>query len=216
MPDADGVCKTLERLLEPGKSFFDVGANIGQTAIVGSRRVGRRGRVAAFEPSAPNIQMLSYHVRWNRLRNVRVESTCVGASDGEAEFSLLNNGFDTSNSLTFFRRSNLVELQQRSHKTTVRVTTIDKYCQRTNLVPDLIKIDVEGAEFDVLVGMREVLTTKRPVLVMGLHPFWWPDGQAQFAIRDILTQCDYQVKSLQGEEATPDVYADFVCSPRRV
>src|ERR1039458_6225279 len=56
MADAEGVCETLGRLLEPGKVFFDVGANIGQTAIVGSRRVGRRGKVVAFEHSAPNLQ----------------------------------------------------------------------------------------------------------------------------------------------------------------
>ena len=214
MVDGDMIYETLKKLVEPDKIFFDIGANIGQTTIISSRRVGVGGRIVAFEPSARNIQMLKYHVRWNRLSNVQVEETCVGASNGEVEFSLVNDGLDSSNSLTFSRKCDLPEMKRKLQKVMVPITTIDDFCRRTGIMPDVVKIDVEGAEYDVLMGAKEVLMTKRPKLLMGVHPFWWPDGQAKTAIQDFLRGCDYQVTNVQGEEAAPDAYADFVCVPR--
>jgi len=213
--DGKEIYGTLNRLLELGKVFFDIGANIGQVCLVGSDWVGSGGKVVAFEPSAPNVQMLKYHIRWNRSHNVTIESMCVGATDGEVEFSLLNDGLDSSNSMTFCRKSNVPELHKRSRNIVVPITTIDAYCRRTGLLPDVMKIDVEGAEYDVLMGAKEVLKNKKPTLIMGVHPFWWPDGQAPSAINDLLRECEYRVTTLRGHDALPDAYADYVCIPRR-
>ena len=166
MVDGDMIYETLNKLVESGNIFFDIGANVGQTTIISSRSVEGGGCIVAFEPSARNIQMLKYHVRWNRLNNVRVEATCVGASNGEVEFSLVNDGLDSSNSLTFSRKSDIPEMKRKLQNIMVPITTIDDYCRRTGITPDVVKIDVEGAEYDVLMGAKEVLMTKRPKLLI--------------------------------------------------
>jgi FkbM family methyltransferase len=214
--DQDGVYRTLAGLMEDGDVLFDVGANVGVTSLIGSRRVGRSGRVAAFEPSAKNLQMLRYHLRWNRARNVTVEPFCVGASDGEVTFSLQEETFSASNSMTFPRMAQPPFLLGKSRNVTVPMVSLDSYARRTGLTPHVIKIDVEGAELEVLCGAAGLLDESQPVLLLAVHPFWWPDGQAKTALAEFLAAHRYRVENLQGEEAPPDAYADFVCRPHGI
>lgn len=213
--DEDGTLRTLHRLLRPGDDFYDVGANIGVIALVASHRVDKSGRVIAFEPAAANLCMLRYHLKWNRAANVRVEPTCVGAACGETVFSLLEDGLSTGNSLTFSRKSDPAFVREKFQNVSVPVTTLDAYWRQSGITPRVIKIDVEGAEYDVLAGARQLLADHRPALLIGVHPFWWPDGQPPHAITEFLSEYEYDVFTVNGEKAVPETYADFLCLPRQ-
>jgi FkbM family methyltransferase len=63
----------------------------------------------------------------------------------------------------------------------VQLTTIDEYCGRFNVRPDLILVDVEGFEFDVLAGAAETIRRARPQVFVELHPHMYPYGEASRA-----------------------------------
>ena len=93
-------------------------------------------------------------------------------------FFLLNEGNHSSNSLTFGRKEvpNLDRgLHQHQREIDVECVSIDGFAYRNRHKPQLIKIDVEGAEHEVLKGAAETMKTHRPVLVVEVHSFALPD-----------------------------------------
>ena len=212
--DDDFVFKTLAEAIRPGYTVLDIGANLGLTALVASARTGPQGRVVAFEPSPPNLAMLHYHLQKNRAGNVTVEPSCVGSTTGKTEFSLINEGSHSSNSITFSRKAEVPFVGTALQQVVVPVTTVDAYCAANGLTPQVIKIDVEGAELEVLLGAAETIRSARPVILMGVHPFWWPDDQPPGAITELLNGLNYTTRTTQGAIAAPETYADFICEPQ--
>src|SRR5690606_21751529 len=78
--------------LRPGPVFFDVGANVGYYSLLASRKVGREGRVIAFEPLLDNVSHLYRHVRLNRLQNVEVLPVACSNRVGMTSFEQGDNG----------------------------------------------------------------------------------------------------------------------------
>jgi hypothetical protein len=96
----------------------------------------------------------------------------------------------------------------------VPTVTLDRHCAQYDLRPALVKIDVEGAELEVLEGCRQVLRQARPVVIVGIHPYWLPTGQSADQILALLSDCGYTVKDsvmfpTQGYEV-----GDYLCVPR--
>jgi FkbM family methyltransferase len=179
----------------PGDVFFDVGAHYGWLSLKAARHVGPKGRVVAFEPSPVLFEMLQYHQRRNRLAQMSVVGSAV--SDREAlrdTFYLLNGGLSSRNSLTI-GRPELPYLDPAS-RTAVEVSTVtlDGFCDRAGIAPDVIKIDVEGAEGMVLRGASAILRQHRPVLVISTHPYWLPASESTGGIFDLLAGYGYQTR----------------------
>src|SRR2546421_5533711 len=92
-PPEGHVLGWITELLPRGGTFFDVGAHYGWIAIAAARRVGRSGRVVAFEPSPALIDILSYHKRVNRLAQIEIVPKAVSNIDsGAVPFFLVNKG----------------------------------------------------------------------------------------------------------------------------
>ncbi len=89
----------VERLLRPAMTVVDVGAHHGLYTLLVSKRVGRKGRVIAFEPSPREFRKLKKHIRWNRCSNVQLMPCAVGDEPGETDFYLVEGSQDWSNSL---------------------------------------------------------------------------------------------------------------------
>lgn len=162
----------LSNCVRPGDCCFDVGANVGIYALQMARWNGPHGRVVAFEPNPKSADVLKRHIRMNGLgRRVTTVPLAVGRQPETAAL------FDTQagSGLSRLGRANPAIVEP-AGATEVRVTTIDDYCRDTGTLPDWIMVDVEGYEFDVLAGAAETIRTKRPALVVELHPHLWPDG----------------------------------------
>jgi FkbM family methyltransferase len=145
-----------------GAVVFDVGAHFGTYSIIAARRGGSAARVVAYEPSELTRSYLTRHLAWNRVeRQVIVRPVCCGRTGGETQFFCRPDVPDGSNGI--LPGDGLVE-------TTVPVTTMDDETRRLHLTPDVIKIDVEGAELDVLEGAERTLATGRPRLFISVHP----------------------------------------------
>lgn len=149
------VQQAIADRLRPGMIFWDVGAHIGFHTLSASRIVTASGMVRAFEPSSENRQRLLANIHRNNASNVVVESCAVGADAGSV--MLYEHSSSTMRSLIPEREQSLGEV--------VTCRTLDEL-SLSNLPPDLIKIDVEGAELDVLNGAQHLLRSVHPILII--------------------------------------------------
>jgi FkbM family methyltransferase len=155
----------LTRFLKPGMTVLDVGAHHGYYTLLSSKAVGPKGKVIAFEPSPRERMRLREHTHLNRCVNVSIEMVALGASDQDADFFLVQGAADYCNSL----RPPAIDAG--ITKVKVAVTALDDFLsRRQNPRIDFIKLDVEGAELDVLRGAQRVLaTTPRPILLVEVY-----------------------------------------------
>ncbi len=141
-----------------GSSYFDVGANVGQHALFMSKHAAR---VVAFEPSSAARERFLANVALNGLANVRLFPVALGDSDMEAKLGSGFEGNTGSRSLTWTLDEHRIE--------TVAVRRGDDLIRSERLPRmDILKLDVEGYEKRVLLGLREHLLTDRPVILMEL------------------------------------------------
>lgn len=155
-----------EELAVPGSLAIDVGANVGFQTMLMAEGVGGRGRVVAFEPEALNRRLLERVVRRKKLANVTIVGAALGARQGTT--SLYLNPDHPGDHRTWQARG-LAGTQA----TPVPLTTLDHYLeQRGETLPvSLVKIDVQGAELQVLQGMRGTLSAHaRCQVIMEFDP----------------------------------------------
>jgi FkbM family methyltransferase len=153
--------RRILEVLHTGDCFLDIGANAGFYSMLASRIVGADGQVHAFEPFPGNVAYLNRHVELNRLANVSVWP--IALSDGPER----TMSFDTSiNSCCGKLQAEL----SRHDGIKVDVASLDTLWERgTFPQASVIKIDVEGAEFSVLQGGRNMLNECRPVILLAGH-----------------------------------------------
>jgi FkbM family methyltransferase len=148
--------------VRPGDVIYDVGAHFGTYTLIGVARGGPQTRVVAYEPCDLTRQYLTRHLHWNGAESqVLIRPVCCGATSGSATFFHWPGVPEGINGL--LPQDGLVP-------TTVPMTTIDREVAELRLVPAIIKIDVEGAELEVLKGAVRVLDEHRPRLLLSLHP----------------------------------------------
>ena len=157
----------LARMTRRGDIVFEVGGHIGFLSQFFARQVGHRGQVHVFEPGQDNQRFLHK----NLARCLHCVHINAAASDqtGKALFYEENlGGFMNSLEADFAASSAIASLQQRNLQLRARrvnTMTLDAYAMAHNTWPAVIKIDVEGAEWAVLRGAKEVLKTTRGLMV---------------------------------------------------
>ena len=149
----------------PGATVLDVGANVGAYALLFGQWARPGGHVFAFEPAPDAFEGLRRLVAANRLGDV-VTPVRAAASDVTGQAALLADGFSGANRLV--RRPGV-------RPAMVQTVTIDDFCAREGIVPSVIKIDVEGAELDVLRGARDTIRNAGDdlALFVEMHPTIW-------------------------------------------
>ncbi|MGI9628326.1 MAG: FkbM family methyltransferase [Longimicrobiales bacterium] len=143
------------RHVSKGDTVLDLGANVGYYTLLASRLVGPTGRVIACEPEPLNAAYLRRHVRKNRLTNATVLQTAIGAESGSVRFT---RGLGRS-------RGHI----NAGGELSVPVDTLDRIVAAHDVVPNVMKIDVEGAEFDLLEGGMATLRDYKPVIFLSTH-----------------------------------------------
>ena len=160
----------VERI-RPGMTVFDIGAHIGLFALGAAQRVGAGGRVVAFEPAPQTVAILQRHVTYNAFnRIIDVQPSVVSDSTEPVSFFVYQVSMAASMS-----RRNVEDLNPEQRATPaaeVRVPalTLDAFCRERALLPQIIKIDVEGAEYRVLLGARELLAKHDVTILCEIHP----------------------------------------------
>lgn len=141
-----GVSQCLRELLKPGMVFCDVGANFGVFTLLGSRSVGPGGQVFAFEPVPDNRQVLERNIARNGVSNVTVSAKAVADKCGTVRIFLSRDAGCHSIS---------TEPEHYEGKfLDVDVVRLDQVESLLHI--DVLKIDVEGAELEVLTGLGKL------------------------------------------------------------
>jgi FkbM family methyltransferase len=153
----------LRGLLSPGMVAIDVGANEGLYTLFVAARVGPTGRAVAVEPSSRERATLQHNVDINRLANVTVVDSALGAALGKANLQIASGEHTGHNTLGSFVYDEVVAADSEM----VTVETLDGLIERLALTRvDFVKVDVEGAETSVLRGAGNVLRRLRPLLLL--------------------------------------------------
>ncbi len=149
--------RVLRELLAEGGDFVDVGAHIGLYALTGARAT--KGRVLALEPNPSAREQLEHNVALNDATDVIVRPVAASANPGRAQLHVPRTPDPSFSSLGGGRFSEADPID-------VEVTTVDAEVEALRLRPTVVKIDVEGAELDVIAGMTRTLREHRPTLLV--------------------------------------------------
>jgi FkbM family methyltransferase len=160
----------LRSAIQPGETVLDIGAFLGTYAVMAARWTGPLGRVLAFEPSPATFQILQRHLVMNKLCAPRVEARCAAVGARVGRHCLKQYEFEPY-------RNQIVADDLDDSAVMVEIVTVDSVCVQWKRVPNWIRLDVQGLEFEVLEGAREVIREGRGRLkiVAEMHPHLWPD-----------------------------------------
>lgn len=196
----------FKTVLGPGGIALDVGANLGCYTLLFAQWVGPAGQVFAFEPAPATFAGLRRHVALNHADGVvRTVQAAISATSGTAPF--FANGTQGENRIVTPGETRPV-----AGLLTLASMTLDEFCARERVQPDLIKIDVEGFELAVLQGARETIRAGRGSLALfvEMHPTTW--REIGVSREDLLAELDHQGLRAQPITASADPWAvEGVC-----
>jgi FkbM family methyltransferase len=151
--------KIIRQYVPAGATVYDIGANIGYVSLSLAKRVGATGRVIAFEPIPRNADSFRRNIALNTASNIQLFEAAASDRRGEAAIRIAENL--TTASLVWHRNNPLAT------ELTIKTVVIDELVEAEDFgYPAFVKIDVEGAEGFVLLGMRRTLASAQPVVFL--------------------------------------------------
>lgn len=176
--------KTFYRTLKEGDVVYDLGANVGYYSLIASKAVGATGRVVCFEPSIRNTGFIRRHLQLNEISNCDVIEAAVSQSDGIAFFDRGPNFFQG-------------HLTSESENTAcVKTANLDSLVSSRQVPsPTVIKCDIEGAEYEALIGARDTLERFAPIIFLATH-----GEDVNKRCCDFLYKLGYEISALDGCE----------------
>jgi FkbM family methyltransferase len=144
--------KLIGNLVMDGDLVFDVGAHVGHHALVAARGVGETGRVFAIDPQPYNVDRIALNADLNNLKNIVAICAAAGKSDQFVRMPLQNQRDRSRLSFALDGPNNrCVEIE-------VALRRLDTFMALNNIAgARLVKIDVEGYELEVLLGLGSQL-----------------------------------------------------------
>jgi FkbM family methyltransferase len=182
--------------VRPGSTVLDIGANLGAYTVLFAQWVRPGGRVYAFEPAPESRSGLERQLALNRAAaEVSVRAEAIAATSGVRQFRA--SGLRGDNRLG----------PPSDDAIDVPAISIDEFCAREGIQPDVIKIDVEGAELEALRGARRTIARAggRLSLFMELHPSIW--AQTGMTRADVEAELREQGLALERIDGSGDPWA---------
>jgi len=168
-----------------GDVVIDVGAYTGDTALIFSRLVGEEGRVIAFEPDILNFEGLVKTIKNFNMKNVVAVERALWSKKAVMRFAETH-----SLGSSLFLPGGCGRIRK------VRVTTLDEEVRRLNLDRvDFLKMDVEGAEIEILKGARRTLREKAPHLAIATYHVV-RGRQTREEVERILRRLGYETRTI--------------------
>jgi FkbM family methyltransferase len=188
---------------------MDIGAHIGLVSLPMSQVVADNGVVIAFEPATANGAYLAEHLTANDVNNVTVVTDLVG--DQELDSVEFYESDDDSGMNTIADTGS-----RRGYDSTQRrQITLDNYCYENGLVPQLLKIDTEGAEVGILKGAIETLRTHQPTLFLSVHPRHIIElGSTVEELEQLIADINFKVTDMDGNVTRPLELTEYIVCPK--
>ncbi len=182
--------------------LFDIGANIGVISVILAKKMKHGSVIHAFEPAPQSYNYLKDTARVQK-GNARVITVNYAVSNKNDKLYFTNDG----NSCT-----NHVMATQEKNTIAVNAITIDEYCQLNNVIPGVIKIDVEGAEFWALEGMRQTLKNNNITVLVEIHQgYLLENGITGLSFKQYLDTINYRAFTETGVEIPAEEIINHVC-----
>ena len=191
------VIGAVTATVKSGMTVIDIGAHIGYYTLLFAKCVGPNGHVAAFEPLPSNFALLQKNIQLNNLQNVRLLNQAVFSRTQGITISVPDDQPNPGSGSMYNEKG-----VKQYH---VDAVSLDDFCEQSALRPDILKMDVEGAEYDVLMGAVKTIGRCRPKLLIELHHF---DGNlAAHPVPDLLTGWGYQIRWVERWQLTSYILA---------
>lgn len=189
-----GTLNVIEKTLKPNSFFVDVGANIGIISLFASKLLNKNGKVFAFEPMPPTLELMKENIINNSISNIEVFPFAC-SNIGETKFIVQNDENNRGGASLCNNKS--------KRSTQVKSIILDDFLEE---VPDLIKIDVEGHELEVLKGLERTINNENPpILIIESSSKTITKNSSPALILQFIknSSSNYRVYKLKGEKVRP-------------
>lgn len=208
--------RLFKRLAKADDVIVDIGANIGYYTLLSSKIVGSNGKVYAFEPDPLNYKVLTENIKLNELTNVVFEQKAVSDKNGQIELYLNKSDIGAHT---------IYKSKKAGKSVTVESITLDEYFKGREYPIDIVKMDVEGAEMAVLLGMKTILEKNRNIKIFaefhapwikraGISPEYFASRLLNFYNFDITVIQDY-ARHLESERVNSVTELMSMCKQTR-
>ncbi len=159
------LAKFLVAVLQPGHTFVDIGAHYGYYSLLAAQRVGPQGKVFCFEAAPETYKMLQKNVA--HCANIESVHAVVAREAGWVDFFVFPNLFAEYNAIDVTAFANEPWFGKNKPKPVpIPALVLDDFLEQKAVIPHVIKLDVEGAEYRVLSGCRRLLQRATPIIAM--------------------------------------------------
>jgi FkbM family methyltransferase len=196
---------------------LDVGAHVGFVSLPIETVLRPGGRIFAFEPSATNAHLLRRHAALNGVDCISVVECLVGADNQDA-VCFYESAYPEGQNSVMLKREYGSSLKRRGFfETSRQQISLDSFCKDRGIAPEIIKIDVEGAEVGVLRGARRLLREQRPLLILSVHPTKIQmAGERVEGIFQLLSEVGYEVLTIEGRPVQQFALDEYIASPSEI
>jgi FkbM family methyltransferase len=156
--------RLVSRLLRPGMNFIDIGANCGSYTLIAAQKIGFEGKVFSFEPQPDLVAVLQDSLKINNLKNVRLFNCALSDIDGTMQLYYPSGDNKNNESAATIMLQNYEETYQLPINVEVKVLS-DLCFEHFSDCPYGVKIDVEGAEYNVLAGADRLFQKNKPEFI---------------------------------------------------
>lgn len=186
--------------------FYDIGANVGFHTLTANRTIVT-GKIYAFEPMPAMRNIFEKHISLNKKFIVNNNIILLPfAISNEAKLVEFSNDIKQGDGNTYIKESYV--FTGTTNKIHIDCQSVDGLIMQGYAKPDIIKIDVEGAEFDVLLGAKNTLQQYTPNILLATHDCHLPGVQEKCV--QFLTELGYQLQHTGNYNKYIDGLDDYI------
>jgi FkbM family methyltransferase len=179
----------FEKNFSQNDILYDIGAHHGHYSIFAATKCLNQNQIFSFEPDSSALRIFKRNIELNNFGNkIIVLEYAISNTDGEIYFDFRNG--NANSKISSSKTSNTIKVQ--SKKLDSLINDLPS--------PTYVKIDVEGAEFEVLKGATTLLEDKTVTFICELHPFAWKEFDVDFdSFIELLSRYDRKMKLIDSD-----------------
>lgn len=200
--------KLLKILCKPSYVVVEAGANIGSETLLLSK-LAHQGKIIAVDPSPWSNRYLNFNIKANRCSNVEILNLALGAEQSKINIHLLPDDFPNQG------MSSVIPHSEANRTIEVGQSTLDSEFDKLKLNQlDLIKMDVQGAEFSILRGAEKTIINCRPTIFLEASP----EHSDLSEVYEFIRKYDYEVLLISKSNLITLTFnnllkGDWICYP---
>lgn len=195
----DECCELWIRLARRSRVIFDVGANIGLYSLLAAK-VNPQSAIHAFEPTPAIVALLNENIRLNDMHNINVNAVGVGSRSEQAFLRECRGSDDSNEGMNFVVAG---DVAPENGDFSIQIVSLQDYCRQHGIENvDILKMDIEGGEYEALTGAGSLLKSQS-VGCLFIELIEWSarrSGHSTSELRNILQEAGYGVYRLSSGE----------------